>query len=88
MPIVSSVIYNRLKRKIPLQMDGTLNYGEYSNSIVTAMRIKRIIVHIILIKNRGIPKNPVCASLDAIKAAIFCKKQLFIFCKRQDNWFT
>ena len=40
MPIVSSVIHNRLKSGMKLQMDGTLNYGEYSNVKVTAQRIK------------------------------------------------
>ena len=80
MPIVSSVIYNRLKRKMPLQMDGTLNYGEYSNSIVTAMRIKEDNSSYNTYKNRGIPKNPVCAvSLDAIKAAIFPVKSNYLY---------
>ena len=40
MPLVSSVIYNRLKKGMLLQMDGTLNYGEYSHIKVTPERIK------------------------------------------------
>ena len=40
MPKVSSVIYNRLKKDMPLQMDGTLNYGKYSHIKVTPKRIK------------------------------------------------
>ena len=40
MPYVSSVIRNRLKRGMKLQMDGTLNYGKYSHQKVTAKRIR------------------------------------------------
>ncbi|MCK4975229.1 MAG: endolytic transglycosylase MltG, partial [Sulfurimonas sp.] len=35
MPLVSSVIYNRVKKGMKLQMDGTLNYGKYSHVKVT-----------------------------------------------------
>lgn len=40
MPLVASVIYNRLKIGMPLQMDGTLNYGKYSHIKVTPKRIR------------------------------------------------
>ncbi|OCL85226.1 putative aminodeoxychorismate lyase [Arcobacter porcinus] len=86
MPIVSSVIYNRLKKKMPLQMDGTLNYGEHSNTKITAMRIKEDNSSYNTYKNRGIPKNPVCAvSLDAIKAAIFPVKSDYLYFVRDNN---
>lgn len=72
MPIVSSVIYNRLKKKMALQMDGTLNYGKYSHTKVTSSMIKHNTSSYNTYKNVGLPKNPVCAvSLDAIKAAVF-----------------
>ena len=80
MPIVSSVIHNRIKKGMALQMDGTLNYGAYSHSKVTAKRIREDKTSYNTYKNRGIPKNPVCAvSLDAIKAAIFPVKTDYLY---------
>jgi len=72
MKIVSSVIHNRLKLKMALQMDGTLNYGKFSHTKVTSSMIKTDTTSYNTYKNRGLPENPVCAvSLDAIKAAVF-----------------
>ena len=72
MPIVSSVIHNRLKKGMKLQMDGTLNYGIYSNEVVTAERIRDDNTTYNTYKVVGLPTDPVCAvSLEAIKAAIF-----------------
>ncbi len=72
MKTVSSVVHNRLKLKMPLQMDGTLNYGKFSHSKVTPAMIKNDTSSYNTYKNTGLPDNPVCAvSLDAIKAAIF-----------------
>lgn len=71
MPLVSAVIYNRLKAKMPLQMDGSLNYGEFSHSKVTPERIRNDKSVYNTYKNRGIPPYPVgSASLDAILATI------------------
>ncbi len=71
MPLVSAVIYNRLKAKMPLQMDGALNYGKFSHSKVTPERIRtdKSVYNTYL--NRGIPPYPVgSASIDAIIATI------------------
>ena len=86
MPIVSSVVHNRLKKNMKLQMDGTLNYGEYSNSIVTADRIRDDNTTYNTYKNPGLPSSPVCAvSLDAIKAAIFPVKSDYIYFVRDNK---
>mgnify|MGYP001172280951 CR=1 FL=1 len=80
MPIVSSVIHNRLRRGMKLQMDGTLNYGKYSHVRVTAKRIKEDTTSYNTYKNNGLPKNPVSAvSLNAIKAAIFPVKSDYLY---------
>ncbi|MCP4969519.1 MAG: endolytic transglycosylase MltG [Arcobacter sp.] len=80
MPLVSSVIYNRLKRGMPLQMDGTLNYGKYSHVKVTAKRIREDNSSYNTYKNKGLPTNPISAvSLNAIKAAIFPVKSKYLY---------
>ena len=80
MPIVSSVIHNRLKKGMALQMDGTLNYGKYSHVKVTARMIREDKTSYNTYKYKGVPKNPVCAvSLDAIKAAIFPAKTNYLY---------
>lgn len=86
MPIVSSVIHNRLKSGMKLQMDGTLNYGEYSNIKITAQRIKEDESSYNTYKVNGLPKDPVCAvSLDAIKAAIFPVKSDYLYFVRDNS---
>ncbi|WP_300365481.1 endolytic transglycosylase MltG [Hydrogenimonas sp.] len=71
MPIVSAVIYNRLKKRMPLQMDGALNYGRFSHTKVTKRRIERDTTHFNTYKFSGLPPWPVgSVSIEAIKAAI------------------
>lgn len=80
MPLVSSVIYNRLNKGMPLQMDGTLNYGHYSHEKITAARIREDKSYYNTYLNKGIPQHPVCAiSLDAIKSAIFPAKTNYLY---------
>lgn len=71
MPLVSSVIYNRLKRGMRLQMDGTLNYGKYSHVKVTPERIKSDESTFNTYKYKGLPPSAIgSVSITAIKAAI------------------
>ncbi|MDR2342709.1 MAG: endolytic transglycosylase MltG [Campylobacteraceae bacterium] len=71
MPMISSVIYNRLKINMKLQMDGTLNYGKFSHTRVTPQRIKEDKSLYNTYMYNGLPPNPVCAvSKEAIRAAV------------------
>lgn len=71
MRIISSVIYNRLKKSMKLQMDGILNYGKYSHTKITPKMIKNDTSDYNTYKYKGLPSNPVCAvELASIKAAI------------------
>ncbi|MFT7823376.1 MAG: endolytic transglycosylase MltG [Sulfurimonas sp.] len=80
MPLVGSVIYNRLKKGMPLQMDGTLNYGNYSHIKVTPERIKNDTTRFNTYKYKGLPPSPIGAvSFDAILAAIKPAKTDYLY---------
>ena len=83
MPLVSSVIYNRLKKGMKLQMDGTLNYGKYSHQKVTPRRIREDTSVFNTYIHKGVPKIPICnISIDAIRAAIFPAKTNYLYFMR------
>ena len=80
MPLVSSVIYNRLKKGMKLQMDGSLNYGRYSHNKVTAKRIKQDRSFYNTYLHSGLPAIPVCnVSMEALRAAIFPAKSNYLY---------
>ena len=80
MPLVASVIYNRLNKGMRLQMDGTLNYGIYSHDVITAERIRSDMSEFNTYLNDGIPPSPVCSvSISAIKAAINPAKSDYLY---------
>lgn len=80
MPLVSSVIYNRLNKGMKLQMDGTLNYGKYAHTKVTPQRIREDTSKYNTYKYEGLPPTPISVvSIEAIKAAIFPKKSNFLY---------
>lgn len=71
MPIVASVIFNRLKKGMRLQMDGTLNYGKFSHTKVTPERIKNDTSRFNTYKYKGLPHSPIGAvNLSSLKAAM------------------
>jgi UPF0755 protein len=86
MPMVSSVIQNRLAKKMRLQMDGTLNYGEFSHQKVTAQRIRTDESPYNTYKHGGIPKYPVCnVSREALHAALHPAKNDYLYFVRGKN---
>jgi len=80
MKYVSAVIYNRLKIGMPLQMDGSLNYGKYSHTPITPQRLKEDNTRYNTYKFKGLPPKPVCVvSKEAIIAAIFPAKVKYLY---------
>ena len=83
MPLIASVIYNRLEKNMRLQMDGTLNYGKYSHIKVTPERIKTDMSSFNTYKHRGLPNSPIGAvSTVAIKAALYPAKTNYLYFMR------
>ena len=86
MPKISSVIRNRLKKGMRLQMDGALNYGKYSHIRVTPKRIKNDKSTYNTYKHSGLPTAPVCnVSIIAIKAAVNPSKTNYLYFMKRDS---
>ncbi len=92
MPLISAVIYNRLKKHMKLQMDGALNYGKYSHKKITSKRIKHDNTFYNTYKFYGLPKKAICVvSFSAIKAAFFpahVKYLYFVKCGKRHLFAT
>ncbi len=86
MPLVASVIYNRLNRGLKLQMDATLNYGKYSHTPVTPKRIREDNSKYNTYKYKGLPPKPLCAvSISALSAALNPAKTNYLYFVKKGN---
>jgi UPF0755 protein len=86
MPIISAVIKNRLTKKMRLQMDGTLNYGKFSHTAVTAKRIRIDDSIYNTYKIKSLPEQPVCnVSINSIKAALSPKDVDYLYFVKGEN---
>lgn len=86
MPIISAVIDNRIKKGMPLQMDGSLNYGEFSHTKITPERIKKDKSTFNTYLYKGIPPCPCgSVSVEAIKSAVFPQKVDYLYFVRNKN---
>ncbi len=80
MGTIASVIHNRLKRGMKLQMDGTLNYGKYSHQVITPERIRSDTSRFNTYKYRGLPPYPLCAvTIDSLYAATFPRESDYLY---------
>ena len=83
---VSGVIYNRISKRMRLQMDGALNYGAYSHTKVTPAMIENDTTSYNTYKNYGIPNDPICAvEFEAIRAALFPVKSNYLYFMKKPN---
>ena len=80
MPLISSVIYNRLKKGMKLQLDATLNYGKYSHTPVTPKRIQKDTSRYNTYRHKGLPPYPIgSATQEAILAALKPAKTEYLY---------
>ena len=80
MPIISSVIHNRLAKNMYLQMDATLNYGPYAHTIIKRKRIKNDTSLYNTYKHKGLPPSPLCTvTYEAIEAALTPQENDYLF---------
>ncbi len=85
-PLISAVIYNRIKKRMRLQMDGTLNYGKYSHIKVTPKRIKENNSNFNTYKIRGIPNSPIASvTINSIESAIFPAEVNYLYFFKKDK---
>ncbi|VAY86664.1 FIG004453: protein YceG like [hydrothermal vent metagenome] len=86
MKFISSVIHNRIKKNMKLQMDGTLNYGQFSHTKITPQMIREDNSNYNTYKIRNIPNHPICAvEINSIKAAIFPKQTKYLYFMKSSN---
>jgi len=86
MPLISSVIQNRLAQGMKLQLDATLNYGIYSHRPVTPQRIREDDSVYNTYKHKGLPPHPIgSASEHAILAALQPAKTDYLYFMLADN---
>ena len=86
MPLVASVIYNRLQKDIKLQMDATLNYGKNAHTIITPKLIKEDTSSFNTYKHKGLPPEPLAIfSLSALKAAFHPTKTNYLYFVKRGN---
>jgi UPF0755 protein len=83
---IASVIYNRLRKGMPLQMDATLNYGKYSHTPVTPSRIRKDHSLYNTYLYKGLPPTPICVvQRSAIIAAVFPAKTKYLYFTKCGN---
>jgi UPF0755 protein len=71
MPLVASVIANRLQRGMKLQLDATLNYGPYAHTPVTPERIRTDVSQYNTYRHAGLPPEPISSVTRAALRAAF-----------------
>lgn len=80
MPLISTVIHNRLNKNMHLQMDATLNYGSYAHTIVSKNRIKNDHSLYNTYKHKGLPPYPLSSvTLEALHAAVHPAEGIYLF---------
>jgi UPF0755 protein len=70
-PLVAAVIWNRLAKKMPLQIDAAINYGIQKWRPLTYDDYKNVDSPYNLYRNKGLPPGPICSpTVKSVQAAL------------------
>jgi UPF0755 protein len=70
-PLVASVIYNRIRKGMPLQIDATVLYALHNSKQELSLADLKIDSPYNTYENRGLPPGPICSpSRQSLEAAI------------------
>jgi UPF0755 protein len=79
-PIIASVIYNRLHRDTPLQIDATIQYALKKPKENLSLADLKIDSPYNTYENKGLPPGPICSpSLESLKAAMNPKDTNYLY---------
>ncbi len=80
-PLIASVIYNRLKRSMPLQIDATVYYISYIKGVDKNFKLlKKQTSHYNTYLFEGLPPTPICSfSKESLTAAMHPEKTKYLF---------
>lgn len=92
-PIIASVIYNRMRRDTPLQIDATIQYALKKPKENLSLADLRIDSPYNTYENKGLPPGPICSpSLESLQAAMNPKDTNYLYyvlkADGQSHYFT
>jgi UPF0755 protein len=79
-PLVASVIYNRLDRDMPLQIDATIQYALKKPKTNLSLRDLKVDSPYNTYRNKGLPPGPICSpSRESLEAALKPKQTNYLY---------
>ena len=79
-PLVASVIYNRLDRDMPLQIDATIQYALERPKANLSLRDLRVDSPYNTYENKGLPPGPICSpSRESLEAALNPEQTTYLY---------
>jgi len=92
-PLVASVIYNRLDRDMPLQVDATIQYALKRPKVNLSLHDLKVASPYNTYKNEGLPPGPICSpSRESLEAALNPEQTTYLYyvlkANGQSHFFT
>jgi UPF0755 protein len=79
-PLVASVIYNRLDRDMPLQIDATIQYALRNPKANLSLHDLKVNSPYNTYRNKGLPPGPICSpSRDSLEAALNPEQTKYLY---------